>query len=64
MYVVQKSARKFSLMAKDQAHEQLNKCLQEHGGAVGLYENPEALKLFMLAGPECARIVDDFKKSS
>ena len=60
-FVVQKSARKFSLMAKDQAHEQSNKSLQAHGGAVGLYENPEALTLFMLAGPDCARIVEEFE---
>ena len=32
----------------NQAHEQSNKSLQEHGGAVGLYENPEALTLFIL----------------
>ena len=39
-FVVQKSAKKFSLIAKDQAHEQSNKSLQAHGGAVGFYENP------------------------
>ena len=60
-FVVQKSPRKFSLIAKDQAHEQSNKTLQAHGGAVGLYENPEALTLFMLAGPDCARIVKEFE---
>ena len=60
-FVVQKSARKFSLMAKDQAHEQSNKVLQTHGGAVGLYENPEALALFMLAGPDCAWIIKEFE---
>jgi len=63
-FVVQKSARKFGLMAKDQAHEQSNKSLQTHGGAVGLYENPEAHTLFMLAGPDCTRIVDDPPLSS
>ena len=31
-----------------------------HGGAVGLYEDPEALSLFMLAGPDCTRIVEEF----
>ena len=36
-FVVQKSRRKFSLMAKDQAHEQSNKILQTKGGAAGLY---------------------------
>ena len=60
-FVVQKSARKFSLMAKDQAHEQSNKSLQAHGGATGLYENPEALTLFMLAAPDCARIFEEFE---
>lgn len=60
-FVVQKSARKFSLMAKDQAHEQSNKTLQAHGGAAGLYENNDALALFMLAGPDIARIVKEFE---
>ena len=39
--VVQKYRRKFSLMAKDEAHEQSNKILQTKGGAAGLYENRE-----------------------
>jgi hypothetical protein len=60
-FVVQKSAKKFSLIAKDQAHEQSNKSLQAHGGAVGLYENTEALALFILAEPDCARIVEEFE---
>ena len=51
-FVVQKSAKEFSLIAKDQAHEQSNKSLQAHGGASGLHESPEALALFMLAGPD------------
>ena len=60
-FVVQKSRRKFSLMAKDQAHEQSNKILQTKGGAAGLYENNETLMLFMLAGPDCARMVEEFE---
>ena len=59
-FVVQKSRRKFSQMAKDQAHEQSNMILQTKGGAAGLYENHEALMLFMLAGPDCARMVEEF----
>jgi hypothetical protein len=35
-FVVQMSAKKFSLIAKDQANEQSNKSLQAHGGVVGL----------------------------
>ena len=48
-------------MAKDQAHEQSNKILQTKGGAAGLYENHEALMLFMLAGPDCAWMVEEFE---
>ena len=60
-FVVQRSARKFSLISKDQSHEQYNKNLQAHGGAVGLYENPEVLSLFMLAGPDCTRCIEEFE---
>ena len=60
-FVVQKSPHKFSLIGKDQSHEQSNKSLQSHGGAVGLYENPETLTLFMLAGPDCSRCVEEFE---
>ena len=60
-FVVQKSTHKFSLIGKDQSHEQSNKSLQSHGGAVGLYENPEALTLFMLAGPDCSMCVEEFE---
>ena len=60
-FVVQKSRRKFSLMAKDQAHEQSNKILQTKGGTAGLYENHEGLMLFMLARPDCARMVEEFE---
>ena len=42
-FVEQRSAHKFSLISKDQSHEQCNKNLQVHDSAVGLYENPEAL---------------------
>ena len=60
-FVVQKSAKKFSLIAKDQAHEPSNKSLQAHGGASGLYESLEALTLSILAGPDCAQIVEEFE---
>jgi hypothetical protein len=60
-FVLQKFAKKFSLIVKDQAHEQSNKSLQAHGGAVGLYESPVALALFILTGPGCLRIVEEFE---
>ena len=61
LLVVQKCRRKFSLMAKDQANELSNKILQTKGGAAGLYENHEALMLFALDGPDCARMVEEFE---
>ena len=60
-FVVQRSPHKFSLIGKDQSHEQSNKNLQAYGGAVGLYENPESLTLFMLAGPDCTRCINEFE---
>ena len=47
--------------AKDQAHEQSNKSLQTHGGAAGFYDKPEARTLFMLAGPDCTRLIEEFE---
>ena len=60
-FVVQKAPHKFSLIGKDHSHEQSNKSLQSHAGAVELYENPETLTLFMLAGPDCTRCVEEFE---
>ena len=59
--VVQRTSHKFSLFGKDQSHEQLNTLLQAHSDDVGLYDNPEALTLFMLAGPECSRCIAEFE---
>ena len=60
-FVIQKSAHKFSLIAKDQSHEQSNKYFQEHGEAAGLYENSDVLTIFMLAGPDCSRCIQEFE---
>ena len=61
-FVVEKSLHKFSLIGKDQSHEQSNKSLQAHGRVVGLYENPEALTLlYRLTGPDSSRCVEEFK---
>ena len=59
-FVVQTSPHKFSLIGKDQSHERSNKSLQSHGGAVVLYDIPETLTLFMLAGPDCSSCVEEF----
>ena len=50
-------------MAIDQAHEQNNALVKGDGGAVGLTEDVQALRRWMISGPEIARIVHDFEES-
>ena len=50
-FVVQRSTNHFSYIAMDQSHEQLNKSIKGEGGAVGLTEDPVALRRWMIAGP-------------
>ena len=60
-FVVQRSTHPFSSMAMDQSHEQLNKSIKGEGGAVGLTEDPVALRRWMIAGPELSRVVTKFE---
>ena len=61
-FTVQKTAKSFSTIALDQAHEQLNELVKGDGGAIGLTENPAALLRWMIAGPEIARMVREFEE--
>lgn len=63
-FVATKSKRGFSNIALDQAHEQENCRIKGDGGAVGLTECPEALRRWMIAGPEISRIVKEFEESA
>ena len=45
----------------DQAHEQVNACIKGDGGAVGLTDDPNALRRWMVAGPEVARAIVEFQ---
>jgi len=60
-FVVHKTTNKFSAIAIDQCHEQNNAIVKGSGGAVGLTENPAALKRWMVTGPEIARMVTEFE---
>ena len=55
-FVVHKSARDFSAIAIDQAHEQANAVIKASGGAIGITEDPSALRRRMVAGPEVSRL--------
>ena len=59
-FTVQKTKRVFSAVPIDQAHEQNNACVKGDGGAVGLTDNPSALRRWMIAGPEVARVIEEF----
>lgn len=60
-WVIPKTARRFSTIPIDQAHEQNNELVKGEGGAVGLTENPSAFNKWMLAGPEQARLLTEFE---
>ena len=62
-FTVQKTAKAFSAIAIDQAHEQNNGMVKGDGGAVGLTENPAALRRWMISDPEVARLIAEFEAS-
>ena len=59
--MVTKTCNKFSAIPIGQAHKQNNKIVKGSGGAVGLTENPTAFRKWMVAGPEQARIIQEFE---
>ena len=62
--VVKKTTHVFSGIAIDQAHEQNNVSVKVDDGAVGLIENPAALRGWMVYGPEMARLIGEFEVST
>ncbi|XP_014671080.1 PREDICTED: uncharacterized protein LOC106811872 [Priapulus caudatus] len=65
-FVTQKTTHRFSMMAHDHVHEQLNAVVKGDGGVIGITENESALRRWMIAGPEVARVIHelDLKNSS
>ena len=63
-FVVHKTSNKISAMSIDQCHEQNNAVVKGSGGAIGLTGNPGALKHWMVAGPEIARITTAFEEQA
>ncbi|CAB3998852.1 Hypothetical predicted protein [Paramuricea clavata] len=63
-FVVHKTSNKFSPMALDQSHEQNNAMVKGSGGAIGLTGNPGALRRWMVAGPEIARLTTEFEEQA
>ena len=63
-FVVHKSSREFSALAIDQAHEHANAVIKGEGGAIGVTEDPSALRRWMVAGPEVSHLVRTYEKIS
>jgi hypothetical protein len=63
-FTVKKLKHAFSAIAIDQVHEQNNASVKGDGGAVGLTENPAALRHWMVSGPEMARLIGEFEGST
>ena len=60
-FVTQKTTHKFSGMAHDQVHEQLNAIVKGDWGAIGITEIESALRRLMVAGWETARILIQYE---
>jgi hypothetical protein len=60
-FTISKTKHRFSSIAIDQAHEQLNAVIKGDGGAVGLTENEMALRRWVIAGPEVCRVISEFE---
>ena len=59
-WVVLKTTHRFSGIQIDQTHDRNNDLVKSSGSAVGLTENPSAVKEWMIAGPEQARLIKVF----
>ena len=60
-FTIVKSKHKFSAIAIDQAHEQVNKILKGTGGVIGLFQSQAALTQWLILIPELSRILKEFK---
>ncbi len=60
-FVVQRSDKKFSLMALDQSQEHSIKFLKEDSGTKGLYGKQEEKEVIGLSKPEVLRVIDEYE---
>ena len=59
--LVHKSCRNFPAMAIDQAHEQANTVIK---GAIGVTEDPSALRNWTVVGPEVSHLFSEYEAAS
>lgn len=58
-FVTKRSTHRFSTIAHDQVHEQLNAVIKGDGGFIGITESPETLNCWDFAPPELTRILSE-----
>ena len=58
--VTQKTRRKFSSLAHDQVHEQLNEIVKGDGGITGITENEAAITRWTVSGSETPRLLMEY----
>ncbi|KAK3921529.1 Chromosome-associated kinesin KIF4 [Frankliniella fusca] len=63
-FVVRKTTNPFSCLGVDHAHEQNNADVKSKGGAIGVTQDPSALRRWTLAGPEVTRLVTEFEQQT
>ena len=56
-FVLSRTKNPFSAMGNDQCHKQLNKFVKGDWEALGLTEDEEKLRRWMVSGPEVAHLV-------
>ena len=62
-FVVQKSQHKFSLIPKDQNHEQMIKTLKGSSGVSSLFDNPGTMDEHLMSLPGKLQALDEFESS-
>ena len=62
-FVVQRSDKKFSLMALDQSQEHSIKFPKEGSGAKGLYGQPEEKEVIELSKLDVLRVIDELENA-
>lgn len=58
---MRKTCLPFSALGIDQAHEQNNAQVKGKGGAIGLTQDPSALRRWTVGGPEVLRLLTEFE---
>ena len=59
-FVVKRSSKRFSVIAIDQSHEQMNKIVKSSGGVIGLTQDPTSLMKWSLCIPLVNQMLEDF----